>query len=124
MYCSDFICTYKSLNNEVDSNLMYQQQLLQAFDVKELDNFDNISQEITNIYNKLKENKDVKKILECLKINGPNMFLLFDKNDNEMLFQILFSYDYFDLFHRCLIDYYKSNCITKTHIDLLMKSIN
>jgi len=51
--------------------------------------------------------------------------------ENEMaLFQLLFSYDYFDIFHKCLSKYIINKtqtvdlCINKQYFDELYKVIN
>ena len=34
MYCTDFVCTYMQLENEIDQEDLYRQQMLQALSLK------------------------------------------------------------------------------------------
>jgi len=65
----------------------YRQELLAYF---QLDEFNEklINESVIVLYEKLKDNKDMQKILESLKI----------KFDEDIVFHMLFSYDYFYLF--------------------------
>ena len=36
-----------------------------------------------------------------------NIAFMIDEHNNSTLFQLLFSYDYFDIFHKCLCQYLK-----------------
>lgn len=65
----------------------YREEVLLLFGLEEFDET-LINDSISELYEKLKDNKDMKKILEFLK----NEF------DEDIVFHILFSYDYFHLF--------------------------
>ena len=107
IYNNEFICTYKSLEDEYSSNLCYQIQLLQAFNMTKYD--DKILQiNMEKIYNLLRENIHIKKIYSLIEKKYPEINFINSFNDNldNLLFlQILFSYDYFDLFHKNTLDY-------------------
>jgi len=108
-YNKSFICTYKKFDDEYNSNLCYQIQLLQAFNMNKYDEY-MLQKNIENLYIFLRYNLNIIKICELLKKKYTNLsFLNTQSNDLENLifFQILFSYDYFDLFHKQLIDYFK-----------------
>ncbi len=105
-YNSLFLCTYKSLEDEQDSNICYQIQLLQAFDLLKYDDLI-ISNKIELCYNLLRENEEIKKILSIILNKQSNLeFLnLFHNFDNILVFQLLFSYNYFDIFHKSFSKY-------------------
>lgn len=102
----DIICTYKSINEDSDDEvglkqLLYQIQLLQILNLETCGyDIDRINAKINYLYDQLKNEQFVKELLlenpYCLQLN----------NNNELIFRTLFSYDYFDLFQRCLYCYY------------------
>lgn len=105
IYHADFICTYKLMDNDDDRNFIYQIQLLQAFGMHNF-NEDEMSERTLKLYHKLKECNEVKEILEeGIKAN-PQM-----KMTNVIMFICLFSYQFFDSFHKCLIDYFTTGSI-------------
>jgi len=101
MYNTQFICTYK-FHDDDTTNIMYQHDFLYAFNLIEY-NSDQIMNTLEELYQKLKDNTDFIFIIE----NHP----FFDKNKNniEFVFQHLFSYDTFDVFHRCIVDILELN---------------
>ena len=99
MYIYDFICTYK-LIDECFRDDLYQQQILEAFNLTKYDEL-TIKKEKEAIYEVLKDNLDFLQLLEKVNEKYPQLC----KRDLDAL-SILFSYDYFDLFHRYLIDYF------------------
>ena len=121
VYDLNFLCTYNLIDN-IDnySTLCYQSQILQAF---KLHNFDcsKMNNTIIQLYNILKNNKY---ILETIEIVSNNMsFFKFLKENNKTInnsdiFQIFFSYDFFFIFHKCLIEYCKNNYKDNYFIDL------
>ena len=102
MYIYDFICTYK-LIDECFRDDLYQQQILEAFNITKYDELV-IKREKEEIYELLKDNLKFLQILE--KVNGKYPQLC--KTDLDAV-SILFSYDYFDLFHRYLIDFFMNS---------------
>ena len=113
-YSADFICTYKLMDNDDDRNIMYQIQLLQAFDMQKF-NEDEISEKTLQLYHTLKDYDEVKEILEeGIKAN-PQMEMT-----HAIMFMCLFSYHFFDLFHKCLIDYFTTGSISeKSKCDMI-----
>lgn len=105
MYHADFICTYKLMDNDDDRNLMYQIQLLQAFGLYKFDE-NEINKKTIELYDELKHCREVKEILmEGIKMNE-KMNL-----SDIVMFMCLFSYQFFDLFHKCLTDYFTTGSI-------------
>ena len=105
-YNSKFLCTYKSFDEEYYSNLCYQIQLLQAFNIMKYDEFI-LNSRIENCFHYLSTNEEIKNILDILseKYKNTNLLAMFSNGNKIILFQLLFSFNYFDLFHKCLSEY-------------------
>ena len=107
-YNFEFLCTYKSMTEEYYQNLCYQIQMLQALHIL---NYDDtiVSNHIEKIYYFLQNYYEIDIILLTLKekYKNSNIALLIE-NNNSALFQLLFSYEYFDIFHKCLCHYLKA----------------
>ena len=104
LYQTDFICTYKHMDEEFTDDL-YQIQILQAFNLEKWDDtvINNLCFELyilltksdtifRDIIEKAKKNRDIKNIYESV----------IDKEDEDtdkIIFTLLFTYHYFDLFH-------------------------
>lgn len=104
-YDNTFLCTYNYLKDYYSSLSCYQIQLLQAFNMK-VYNDDILQKKLKIIYEILKNNREIENILDILSkkvYNTNNILHLFsDKNhniDNYFIFQLLFSQDYFYIFH-------------------------
>jgi hypothetical protein len=91
--------------------LLYQLQLLQAFGMTDY-NDSIMNNKILVLYQQLK-NVDFVKIL--IQENPYTMYF----KEPELIFRTLFSYDYFDLFHRCLYCHFKNESTDET-MDLLL----
>ena len=104
-YHADFICTYKLMDNDDDRNDLYQIQFLQAFGLRHF-NQDEMSENVLQLYNELKDCNEIQEILEEGVKANPQMNMT-----HAIMFMCLFSYDFFDLFHKCLIDYFTSGSI-------------
>lgn len=130
MYKTNFLCTYQMLDlikeeykdeNELkkDQELLYQIQLLEAFGITTLDfenNFDFINKSIEILYNKYKNDSQIKEIL----INHS-----YNKNTTpEIIFRILFSYDTFFLMHLCICDLENNNIIKQENFENMINYLN
>lgn len=133
-YKCDFLCTYKLLENQENEetdcvNLCYQTQLLQALNMKNYDDFI-ITKNIEALYFFLKDNNEVVSLMLALKEKYKNSSMAFFIENELALFQLLFSYDYFDIFHKCLSKYIISKTqttdlvIDKKYFDEVYKVIN
>ena len=105
IYHADFICTYKLMDDDDDRNFMYQIQLLQAFGMQNFDE-NEMSERTLQLYGKLKNCNEIEEILEEGVKANPQM-----KMTNVIMFMCLFSYQFFDLFHKCLIEYFTTGSI-------------
>lgn len=124
MYICDFICTYKMMDNDDDRNDLYRIQILQAFGLHCYDDTA-LNKKIADLYFHMKEKENeyaqLKEIIdECYKVNQHICTC------DMLIFTFLFSYDYFDLFHKCLLDFFthgrileetKNNLINKIKND-------
>ena len=117
MYCSDFICTYKLIEREIDSEHLYRIQFLQAFQSDKWD--DNIiNNKIKNLYENIKNNNNIKEIINNIK-TSKNLEMLINifGNDDLSLFNLLFKYELFDLTHMCIC-----NILNKDNEDIINKN--
>jgi hypothetical protein len=104
-YNNEFLCTYKNMGKEYYQNSCYQIQILQALNISKYDDTI-VSNHIEKIYYFLQNYYEIDIILLVLKEKYKNSSIsFFIENSNSALFQILFSYDYFDIFHKCLCHY-------------------
>jgi len=102
-YDYDFLCTYKLHSDDDDKNLCYQLQLLQALKITNYDSMI-LATHIDKIGLFLQYNTELASILLLMKdkYKDTNIAFMIDGN---ALFQLLFSYEYFDIFHKCLCKY-------------------
>ena len=104
-YHADFICTYKLMDNDDDRNDLYKIQLLQAFGLHNF-NEEEMSERMLQLYNHVIDCNQINEIIEeGIKANSQV------KMCNFIMFMCLFSYQFFDLFHKCLIDYFTTGSI-------------
>lgn len=128
-YITDFVCTYKNIEDTNESNILFRSQYLQAFnlDFFDINVINEICEKLFNLMQKHQEDK-LNNLLAIL-YNKHAIQLLpfsFKKNtySNLFTFQILFSYDYFDLFHKCLIDLINNNFISDNNYSNLINLMN
>ena len=125
MYQTDFICTYKLMDEEFTDDL-YKIQLLQAFNLEKWDDtiITNRSFELyallmksdtlfRDIIEKSKKNSDITNIYDSV-IDKDG------KDDDKIIFALLFTYDYFDLFHKCICDYMRNGKVSFQTLENLM----
>ena len=98
----DYICTYKMITEDDDDEkglreLMYKIQYLHLFGLTEYDE-NVIHQKLEMVYNQLKNEPFLDELFEFHTYKG--------YMSKEFMFRTLFSYDYFDLFHKVLYNYY------------------
>ena len=128
MYQTDFICTYKLMDDEFTDDL-YQIQILQAFNLEKWDdNFINtlcfdlymILTKSDNIFRDIieraKKNIDITNIYDSI-IDKDDKD---DKEDDKIIFALLFTYDYFDLFHKCICEYMRNGKVSFQSLENLM----
>ncbi len=129
MYITDFVCTYKKFENEKDSDDIYRSQFLQAFGLDNW-NYKKIEEIQDDLFFYVKNDSNGMKILETLYENKQKFpmlgFILTQTKDLENIkeiFFILFSYEYFYLFHNCLIDLFNKHKISDENTNNLINNI-
>jgi hypothetical protein len=130
MYQADFICTYKWMDTPDDQEQMYRIQLLQAFDLNEWDDARintmimelyakiSTSGEFTALFAKARENTAIKEMLDLFELSGEERL-----NEDDIIFKLLFKFEYFDLLHRCIVDYLLNNTLSPTYAANLLKAL-
>ena len=127
MYQTDFICTYKLMDGEIDQEGLYRLQLLQAFNLEQW-NDEIFSDTIVDIFSKMNTNtnKEFYLILEKARKNPSltEMCELLDIPETEdFIFTMLFKFEYFDLLHRCIIDYLTHGSISEKHLNNMLEAL-
>ena len=114
----DFICTYHLFKDNEESNILYKIQLLQAFNLKNFDE-NKIIEEQNIIFQNFNQYDQIKKLIILLK----DKYKLHSSNDN-IIFKLLFSYDYFYIFLTCLRELNNNNIISNNNYNKLINIIN
>ena len=131
MYCSDFVCTYMQLNNEMEQEDLYRHQMLQALSLKNW-NSEKVEEKINTLYNHLKNYNDIIIIFDALRKNNKVMSFidlfkcsqkLSKDAENELLFRMLFSFEYFYYAHRCFIELINTKKIKDSILNNLINKI-
>ena len=125
MYQADFICTYKLMENELDQEDLYRIQLLQAFDLNDwddeainaiiLDLYARVSSEFKEIFEKARRNETILEMLAFFKLSGEKRL-----EENDIIFKLLFKFEYFDLLHRCIVDFLLKQTIQHKYLANLL----
>jgi hypothetical protein len=114
MYNTDFVCTYKVFeeleDDEVNSDMLYQAQFLQAFGIIEYN-----SDEINAGLEQVKTKSDEVPELKALILQHP--YAGSEGGDIDTLLPLMFAYPLLDVFHLCLIDAFKTGCISENNRD-------
>lgn len=101
MYNTEHDCTYYKYQTDEEQQLeLYQNDLLIVFNESEYNT--SVMNKISNLYEKLKDIEDFKKLFELLHKNLEKtiaMFVTEEQADLECSLIMLFSYEYFHLFH-------------------------
>ena len=126
MYNTKFVCTYNTSEVFLDTdivtedekefirNTIYRQELLYILHMEEY-NETEINTAMNKIYNKVKENNELKKCMN--KLAGQFM-----KADEVFGLMLLFSYDYMYLTHICISELFETGKISENSL-LNLKNI-
>ncbi len=110
-----------------DKEYLYKIQMLQAFNLEEW-NDKAIEQIMNDLFLKVKENEQFRFILEAAKISpklGMMLTLAYQQQEQEnkidaYIFIMLFNYDYFDMFHRCICEHINEGRIKRETYEKIM----
>jgi hypothetical protein len=126
MYNTNYKCTYHKNNLETNfsqdeydyiTDIMYKDDLINIFGLKENDEFDCLNDILSETYENIKNNKDLK---ECMILAASKLF----SEDEQIGLCILHSYDYLYLTHDCISEYIKTNSISQEKIKNLIDCLN
>ena len=120
MYNYTLQVKYKN-NNDEDQN--YRKLLLDAFHLEQYDN-DTIMNKMKLIYDIIKNNDKIKSIIQLLKKYKYSSIFIINDNEPELYLIFLFSFEYFDLFHKCLQELHFNNTITELSYNNLYNELN
>ena len=73
------------------------------------------SPEFKQIFRKARENNSIKEIINLIDNTEDE-----DDIGDDLIFKILFKFEYFDLLHRCIVDYLITNTIYSTYMNNLL----
>ena len=120
MYNYTLQVKYKN-NNDEDQK--YRKLLLDAFHLEQYDN-DKIMNKMKLIYDIIKNNDKIKSIIQLLKKYKYSSIFIINDNEPELYLIFLFSFEYFDLFHKCLQELHFNNTITELSYNNLYNELN
>ena len=112
----------KYKNNE-DEDQNYRKLLLDAFHLEQYDN-DTIMNKMKLIYDIIKNNGKIKSIIQLLKKYKYSSIFIINDNEPELYLIFLFSFEYFDLFHKCLQELHFNKAITELSYNNLYNELN
>ena len=128
MYQADFICTYKRMDNPDDQEQLYRIQLLQAFDSNDFDDekinatiadlYEEMNKLFKDVFIKARQNESIIEMIDYLRLSGEERL-----EENDIIFNLLFKFEYFDLLHRCIVDYLLNNTIHEKYFTNLMNAL-
>ena len=128
---TDFICTYKMMTSDEDKEHLYRIQMLQAFNIEEWN--DKVIEETMNeLLQKVRGNEQFRFILDAAKVSpklGMMLTLAYQRQQEKedkidsYIFIMLFNYDYFDMFHRCIFEHINEGRIRRETYEKIMNKL-
>jgi len=111
------------MDDPQDQEDLYRIQILQAFEVEQWDD-DIINNEIEQVLSKISSSDDFKTILDKARTNKNILEILagaeLSNTEDSIIFKMLFTYDYFDVLHRCICDILINGTVSKPYLDKLL----
>jgi len=135
-YVTDFICTYKLMDDEFGQDYLYRAQLLQAFGLDKWDE-DEVTTVMDATYAIVKEVTIFRELIEAGRKNKEIETLINliyeepdeeekERDDNKLVFELLFKYEFFDMTHKCLSEYLREGRVkeeTRALLQTLLKKV-
>ena len=112
---------YKLTYFENDSDTLYRKELLDVFNLKDVDSFDELEKTQNILFNKFKDNILFNEIIKHSKITLQKK-IPFELSNNT-IFCFLFSFDYFYLVHNIIGDLSNTDNISKNNFDLIINKL-
>ena len=122
MYQTDFICTYKNIDDS-DQEDLYRIQLLQAFNIDTWDDeeVNNITEGLFNQMATAGGMKDI--ITKCREYPDHAMLVSMMGSDDLTIFRLLFKFELFDFMHRCIVEYIRTGIISVGALDNITNNL-
>ena len=122
MYQTDFICTYKNIDDS-DQEDLYRIQLLQAFDIDTWDD-----EEVHNIteglFNQMATTDGMKDIItKCREYPDHAMLVSMMGSDDLTIFRLLFKFELFVFMHKCIVEYITTGKISSDSLANITKNL-
>ena len=123
MYDTGFLCTYQLIEDETDSDSMYQVQFLQAFNLDTW-NDEQIGKDIDTLFGDMERLEVIQKGIAKVRDNEQlSQLLLLAGDSNETIFRFLFGYDVFHLTHRCICEFRNDGAISDATSEALLNKL-
>ena len=119
MYNYSYKVKYK--NEQFDN--VYRKQVLDVFYLKKY-NDDKISVCLKNIYEVIKNYKQIQLIIDKVKAFKYAKIFIIDENERNLYLIFLFSFEYFDFFHNCLKELNENKIISEKTFNILMNALD
>ena len=123
MYQTDFICTYKNIDDLDDQEDLYRIQLLQAFGIEAWDDA-TVNGITEDLFEKMSPVDGIKEIIvKCRKFPAHTMFVGMMGTDDMTVFRLLFKFELFDLMHRCIVEHQTTGTISNDALAQLANNL-
>ena len=134
MYQPEILCTYQLIDEYELSEDLYKIQFLQIFgldqrDKEKIEAESKIEAIITSIFTDISNNAEYKIIESKAKLNIAINDILLACNSvvngttDELVFRLLFNYDFFHKFHRCISDFLLNGTISPKNLENLITTL-
>jgi len=112
MYQTDFICTYKNIDDGAEQEDLYRIQLLQAFELEIWDD-KKVNTITEGLFNQMASTNGMKDIIKkCREFPDHAMLVSMMGSDDLTVFRLLFKFELFDFMHRCIVEYITTGTIS------------
>jgi hypothetical protein len=112
MYQTDFICTYKNIDDSMEQEDLYRIQLLQAFDMDTWDD-KKVNSVTESLFKQMSSANGMKDIIaKCREYPDHAMLISMIGNDDLTVFRLLFKFELFDFTHKCIVEYITTGTIS------------
>ena len=123
MYNYDHKIQYNNISEPL-KNETYNQDILTCFEIKGFEmnetNYKTISNSQDQLFEKYKENQSFNKLMNYIQ---NNQTFIPSKLPLKTCFVLCFSFDYFLIFHSCLVDLHNDNNISDVNYNYMIKLI-
>ena len=123
MYQTDFICTYKNIDDTNEQEDLYRIQLLQAFNIDIWDDKE-VNTVTQNLFNQLSSVDGMKEIIiKCREFPDHAMLVNMMGSDDLTVFRLLFKFELFNFMHKCIVEYLTTGKISSDSLANITKNL-